>query len=346
MVIIVRYLIMKPLSLDHQNSIISLLERGISITQTAKQLGMSISTVSKYKNSHLSHVKTSTGGRVSKLSDRDKARIRRNVLTGTWKTAAEVHANLLQEGYEISHTTICRSLNCMGFEAKVKPNKPLLSNRHRETRYKWAKAHEYWTVDDWKRVIFSDETKINIWGSDGCKFYWSRPNDPLKTHHIDVTVKHGGGSLMMWGCITYAGVGYGCHIEETMDADVYRHILETSFKDTLEYWGLSKQSVIFQHDNDPKHTSKKVKEWFVKEGIQVLAWPAQSPDLNPIEHVWRHLKLKLARYETKAKGIHELWERCDKEWNSFSTEECRKYIESMPARVKAVMATKGGHTKY
>ncbi|KAG1399551.1 hypothetical protein G6F59_013311 [Rhizopus arrhizus] len=51
--------------------------------------------------------------------------------------------------------------------------------------------------NDWRRVVFSDETKVNIWGSDGCKYYWSRPGDPLKPHHIDVTVKHGGGSLIM-----------------------------------------------------------------------------------------------------------------------------------------------------
>ena len=337
---------MKSLSLDRQNAIISLIERKISLTQISKQLSVSISTVSKYKNMHFPDLKFSKGGRVSKLTDRDKARIRRNVLTGTWKTAAEVHINLLQEGHELSYTTVRTSLNSMGFEAKFKQKKPLLSRRHREARYKWAKAHEFWTIDDWKQVIFSDETKINIWGSDGCKFYWSRPGDVLQAHHLDLTVKHGRGSLMMWGCITYAGIGYGCHIEETMNADVYCHILETSLKDTFEYWGLSKDGVIFQQDNDPKHTSKKAKEWFTKEEIQTLPWPAQSPDLNPIEHVWRHLKLKLATYETKAKGIRELWERCDKEWNSFSTEECQKYIESMPARVKAVLRAKGGHTNY
>jgi hypothetical protein len=59
-------------------------------------------------------------------------------------------------------------------------------------------------------MIFSDETKINAWGSDGCKYFWRRPDDKLQFHHLDVTVKHGGGSLMMWGCIPYDGPGYAC----------------------------------------------------------------------------------------------------------------------------------------
>jgi hypothetical protein len=234
----------------------------------------------------------------------------------------------------------------MGFEAKKKIKKPLLSKKHKKARHEWAKAHKDWTKDDWRRVIFTDETKINVWGSDGCKYYWTSPGDPLQDHHLNLTVKHGGGSLMMWGCVTYSEIGYGCHIEGTMTAKDYCDILGTTFKNTLDYWGLDKDRIIFQQDNDPKHTSKLANEWFVKEHIEVLPWPAQSPDLNPIEHLWHHLKLKLAKYEKKAKGIHELWERCDKEWNSFTTEECRKYIDSMPARVQAVLKEKGGHTFF
>jgi len=234
----------------------------------------------------------------------------------------------------------------MGFVARRKVKKPLLARRHKKARYEWAMAHKDWTVDDWRRVIFSDETKINIWGSDGCQFSWKRPGDPIQPHHLDLTVKHGGGSLMMWGCMTYSGIGYGCQIDGIMKADDYCRILSTSLKDTLEYWQFDKDNVIFQQDNDPKHTSKQAKEWFVNEGIEVLPWPAQSPDLNPIENLWRALKIRLARYERKAKGIHELWERCDKEWNEFTPEVCRKYIDSMPDRVKAVLKAKGGHTSY
>ncbi|EIE89854.1 hypothetical protein RO3G_14565 [Rhizopus delemar RA 99-880] len=58
--------------------------------------------------------------------------------------------------------------------------------------------HRYWTTDDWRKVIFSDESKINVWGSDGVEFYWSLPGSPLQPHHVIPTVKHGGGSVMVW----------------------------------------------------------------------------------------------------------------------------------------------------
>ena len=151
---------------------------------------------------------------------------------------------------------------------------------------------------------------------------------------------------MMWGCMLYEVIGYGCHIQHIMDADVYCEILETPLKDTLNYWGFSFNNVIFQQDNDPKHTSKKAQKWLDDNEVDRLDWPAQSPDLNPIEHLWHHLKLKLSMYERKAKGIHELWERCDKEWNSITKETCRRYVESMPALVQAVLKAKGGHTNY
>ena len=68
--------------------------------------------------------------------------------------------------------------------------------------------------------------------------------------------------------------------------------------------------------------------------------------MNPIEHLWHHLKLKLSHYEKKAKGIHELWERVEREWNTFTAEECQRYVESMPKRIEAVIKAKGGHTKF
>ncbi|KAG0757338.1 hypothetical protein G6F22_019997 [Rhizopus arrhizus] len=63
----------------------------------------------------------------------------------------------------------------MGFSTQIKKKKPLLKKTHMEARLKWAKAHKDWTEDDWRRVVFSDEIKINVWDSDGCKYFWRRP---------------------------------------------------------------------------------------------------------------------------------------------------------------------------
>ena len=68
--------------------------------------------------------------------------------------------------------------------------------------------------------------------------------------------------------------------------------------------------------------------------------------MNSIEYVWHHLKLKLSSYSTTTKDVHELWERVDHEWNTFTGDECKRCIDSMPQRIQAVLKTKGGYTRY
>jgi hypothetical protein len=62
-------------------------------------------------------------------------------------------------------------------------------------------------------------------------------------------------------------------------------ILNHEFLDTLEFYGYSNNEIVFQQDNDPKHTSRRARNWFEENEIELLDWPPQSPDLNPIEHM-------------------------------------------------------------
>ena len=80
--------------------------------------------------------------------------------------------------------------------------------------------------------------------------------------------------------------------------------------------------------------------------MTVLLWPAQSPDLNPIENLWQQLKRRLQSYQEEPVGVFELWERVKVEWKKTTQAECLRLIESMPARINAVLKAGGGHTKY
>ena len=77
-----------------------------------------------------------------------------------------------------------------------------------------------------------------------------------------------------------------------------------------------------------------------------MQWPAWSPDLNPIEHLWYYLKTQLAAYPETPKGIHELWGKAQEEWEKISVEKVQVLIESMPRRMEAVIKAKGGYTKH
>ena len=115
---------------------------------------------------------------------------------------------------------------------------------------------------------------------------------------------------------------------------------------SLEFYGKTPDDIIFQQDSDPKHTSKLAQKWFNDHGYTVMKWPAQSPDINPIEHLWWVLKRRLAKYENPPGGVEELWEHCQVEWEKIPKEVCQNLIESMPRWVQAIIEAKGGYTKY
>ena len=174
-----------------------------------------------------------------------------------------------------------------------------------------------------------------------------KEGEPLSDRTMTPTVKHGGGNnLMVWGCMGWNGVGKLTEVQGIMDAKQYCEILDDGLVESFERLEMAEGEGIFQQDNDPKHTSRLVTQWFEDNHIQVLVWPAQSPDLNPIEHLWMHLKKALQQYSRPSKGVYELWERVVEEWNGIPSETCQRLIESMPNRIQAVIKAKGGYTKY
>ncbi len=101
---------------------------------------------------------------------------------------------------------------------------------------------------------------------------------------------------------------------------------------------------IFQQDLAPAHTAKGTKSWFNDHGVTVLDWPANSPDLNPIENLWGIVKRKLR--DTRPNNADELKATVKETWASIPPQQCHKLISSMPRRIEAVIKAKGAPTKY
>jgi hypothetical protein len=195
-------------------------------------------------------------------------------------------------GQVIQPRTNRRALSRAGLKAVVKKKKPYLRPAHMKGRREFVQHHLHWTVDHWMSIIFSDETKINRLGSDGQEWAWKRPGESLSPRLVKPTLKFGGGHVMIWGCMTWQGVGYACKIDGNLNRELYEQILEDELLQTLDYYGLQVDQIIFHEDNDPKHTCKRAKEWFQKKDMEVYVWLAQSPDFNPIEHFWEFVKKK------------------------------------------------------
>src|SRR5258707_12185469 len=192
-------IIMKSIFQQTQNDIISLLEQGKSCRQIGQEIGVHYSTVSKF------HLKLNftppkgKGGCASKLTPTSIHHAFCIISTGKADTAVDVTKSL-QETFPgtISALTVRRGLKKSGLKAVVKTKGPV----HRE-RLDFAKAHEHWTVEDWKGVIWSD----------GRKWVWKKKGEGLSDRLVQGTLKYGGGHVMLWGCFGWGGVGYACKMQ-------------------------------------------------------------------------------------------------------------------------------------
>lgn len=250
---------------------------------------------------------------------------------------------------DVSRHTMGRALHKYGLVCRVRRRRPWISPANRAKRRAWAVEHINWTVEDWKRIIFSDESKFMLFKSDGRQYCWIRPGMALNSRFTQKVIKYGGGSVMVWGCVTGEGMGRLHRIEGIMDGPRYVDILQKNLIGTLKDRKLKhtgKYKVIFQQDNDPKHTSHVTKEFFERKNIAVLAWPPSSPDMSLIEHVWDQIDALIRARDPLPRNKDEMWEALQEEWSNFPKAALDKLYESMPRCVAALKKAQGSHTKY
>jgi len=304
------------------------------------------SVLKRYEKSHDPYFVNKKTGRPRKMDIRETRLAARMLAKTEAANATEVQKKALKH---VSPRTVNRHLREAGLVCQVRKAKPYLSVTYKSKRLAWAKTHCNWTIEDWQCVVFSDESKFMLFKSDGCQYAWFKPGQALDGRYTKKTVKHGGGSLMVWGCISARGMGRLHRIEGTMKAVDYVAILEEQYLGSLTDLGLQRtgnSSAIFQQDNDPKHRSKLTSAWFLKKRIKTLPWAPSSPDMNIIEHVWDQVDTLVRTRDPLPRNKEELWVALEDEWANFPQSALDKLYESMPRRVEELLNAKGGHTKY
>jgi transposase len=247
----------------------------------------------------------------------------------------------------VSASTVRRRLRELGLRSYVHRRVPLLKIRHLRARYGWARVRLSWTQAQWDDIIFSNESRFRLFGSDGRLYYWRWPkSSPYDPHYTKKLVAHGGGGVMVCGCISREGVGRLRRIEGTMNAAKYVQILQDAFLGSLADWCITPFDITFQHDRDPKHTSRHAQRWLSESRVNVLPWPAGSPDLNIIEHVWSHLEQRLRSRSLPPQNQEQLWGALQEEWGNITPDYIGSLYDSLPRRVNEVVERKGGNTHY
>lgn len=253
----------RELSVEERVKVMTLYEERMSMRDIAKHLKISPSTVSRtikrYQETGGYANKSSRGG-VTKLNSKDVKYLCLLSVRNRRKTSTELaHEILNTTGKTVSSRLVRYKLCSNGLRGRVAARKPLLRGYNVKRRFNWCKEKRQWIYADWIHALFSDESKFELFGNNRRQYVRRRVNERFLPECLVPTVKHGGGSLQVWGCISANGVGDLVRVNGIMDADKYKQILQHhAIPCGTKLIG---RGFLMQQDNDPKHTARRIKDY-------------------------------------------------------------------------------------
>ena len=161
--------------------------------------------------------KSKRNGRPRISTDRDDRFLARRSLQDRFKRATKLREEWEKIGLNASVSTIRRRLRAANLTGRVARKTPLLTITHKQRRLDFAKKHKSWSKEDWKRVLWTDESPFSMFRECGKNYVRRRPGEEFNPECVTLTMKHGGGKIQVWGCFTARGVGDIHHIKGIMD---------------------------------------------------------------------------------------------------------------------------------
>lgn len=217
----------KPICVELKQMVVNAFLEGKSMATISRQFLLPKYSVSKIisRYNERGHVeKMPKSGRPRKTTLWMDRRIKRISQRDPWLSGPRIIAEIPE--LEVSPRTVQRRLVEAKLYSRRPAKKPLVSERNRLARLEFVRRHLNWTVQDWKKILFSDETRYKIFNSDGMRRVRRPVNTRFHPKYVTPTIKHGQGSVFLWGCFSWSGVGPLHFIDGTMDRLVYRDILQ------------------------------------------------------------------------------------------------------------------------
>lgn len=247
-------------------------------------------------------------------------------------------------GHHISRNTVMRRLRAAGIRAYRPFRGMTLTAQHRISRLRWARRDRRWQRRDWSLVLFTDESRFNLYHADGRVRVYRRRGERLAGACVQQVHPFGGGSVMVWGGICGEQKTDLVILHQTLTAQRYRdQVLQPV---VIPFMQRQRQGLLFQQDNARPHTARLTMDFLNRQNIQLLPWPSRSPDLSPIEHLWDHLGRQLRRRAQPPTTIPQLEQALREEWQRIPNDVIRRLTFSMRRRVLACINSNGGHTRY
>ncbi|GFV64689.1 transposable element Tcb2 transposase [Trichonephila clavipes] len=329
--------------------IIGKLEEGRSVTSVAAEFGIAHSIVSRLWRQFQTTGTAIWGfirGRPRETTPADDRYIVLQARRNRRQTAGEIARHTTQAtGRPISRFTVARRLHGGGLFARRPVRCVPLTPAHRRRRSLWCREHRNWRDNEWGRVLFTDESRFSLSSDSHRILIWRERGSRNHPSNIIERDRYGGRGVLVWGGIML-GSRTDLHIFDAGSVNGTRYCNEILLPYVRLFRGAMGLQFLFMDDNAPCHRTVVAEQLLESEDIERMDWPARSPDLNPIEHVWDFLGRRLAARTLPPVTIRELRLALQDEWAAMPQQLIDTLILSMGRRCETCLAVRGDHIPY